>query len=287
MIKYVVIGDPVSHSRSPGMQNMAFEKAGLGRPYGRVHVKKEDMADFIALAKKNFYGVNITVPHKDAVIPFLDEIDPAARRCHSVNTLDIRNGRIKGYSTDGYGLEYALRENFNIAPAGKSFCFTGCGGACRATSIHLAEFGAREIFLFNRTLSKAEEIAQVIQEHFPACQVHAALLGDNAKLEEAVAASDALIQATSLGLKEEDPAPFDLDLLQANRKIAVFDTIYKNTPLLQAAAQLGLPCAGGRAMLIHQGAASFRLWTGVEPDLEAMNRGFDITPVTDGDAKEE
>lgn len=286
MIKYVVIGDPVSHSRSPGMQNMAFEKAGLGRPYGRIHVKKEEMADFIALAGKRFSGVNITVPHKDAVIPFLDEIDPAAQRCRSVNTLDIRNGRIKGYSTDGYGLEYALRQNFDISPDGSSFCFTGCGGACRATAIHLAEKGARKICLFNRTLSKAEEIAQIIQENFPACQVRTALLNDTVQLEEAISSCDALIQATSLGLKEEDPAPFDLDLLQASRKIAVFDTIYKNTPLLQAAAKLHLPCAGGRAMLIHQGAASFRLWTGLEPDLDAMNRGFDITPVTDGDAKE-
>ena len=98
--------------------------------------------------------------------------------------------------------------------------------------------------------------------------------------------SDVLIQATSLGLKEDDPAPFDTKLLGANRKIAVFDTIYKNTPLLKAAEALGIACAGGRDMLIYQGAASFRIWTGLEPDIDAMNTGFDITPVTDGDAKE-
>ena len=286
MIKYVVIGDPVSHSRSPGMQNAAFEKAGLGRPYGRLHVTAEEIRDFAALARKKFAGVNITVPHKENIIPFVDEIDSVADLSSSVNTLDIRGGRIKGYSTDGYGLEYALRKNFNISPAGKTFCFTGCGGACRAVSIHLAKEGAGEIFLANRTLSKAENIARIISENFPLCRVNVLKLDDSKLLENAISSSDVLIQATSLGLKEDDPAPFDTKLLEANRKIAVFDTIYKNTPLLQAAEKLGIACAGGRDMLIHQGAASFRIWTGIEPDIDAMNRGFDITPVTDGDAKE-
>ena len=286
MIKYAVIGDPVSHSRSPGMQNAAFERAGLGRPYGRFHVSAEAIKDFIAMAKEKLAGVNVTVPHKENVIPFVDEIDPVAALCNSVNTLDIRSGRIKGYSTDGYGLEYAVRKNFNIAPAGKAFCFTGCGGACRAAAIHLASAGAGEIFLANRTVAKAEHIAAVIAENYPDCKVHALALEDKKGLENAISSSDVLVQATSLGLKEDDPAPFDLELLQANRKIAVFDTIYKNTPLLRAAEKLCLSCAGGRDMLIFQGAASFRIWTGIEPDIDAMNAGFDITPVTLADAKE-
>lgn len=286
MIKYAVIGDPVSHSRSPGMQNAAFEKAGLGRPYGRFHVSAEAVKDFIGMAKEKLAGVNVTVPHKENVIPFLDEIDPVAALCRSVNTLDIRSGRIKGYSTDGYGLEYAVRKNFHIAPAGKAFCFTGCGGACRAAAIHLASAGAGEIFLANRTVAKAEHIASVIAENYPECKVHALALEDKKSLESAISSSDVLVQATSLGLKEDDPAPFDLELLQANRQIAVFDTIYKNTPLLRAAEKLCLSCAGGRDMLIFQGAASFRIWTGIEPDIDAMNTGFDITPVTLADAKE-
>ena len=286
MIKYVVIGDPVAHSRSPGMQNAAFEKAGLGRPYGRIHVRKEEIGDFVSLARKKFSGVNITVPHKENIIPFLDEIDPVARLCRSVNTLDIRDGRIKGYSTDGCGLEHAILKNFAIPPGGKSFCFTGCGGACRAAAVHLAAEGAAEIFLANRTIAKAEDIAKIIVENFSGCRVHVLALEDKSALQNAIAASDVLIQTTSLGLKEDDPAPFDTKLLGANRKIAVFDTIYKNTPLLKAAEALSIPCAGGRDMLIYQGAASFRIWTGLEPDIAAMNTGFDITPVTDGDAKE-
>lgn len=286
MIKFTVIGDPVAHSRSPGMQNAAFERAGLGRPYVRRHVKREELSSFVAEARKLFRGVNITVPHKEAVIPFLDEIDPAAERCGSVNTLDIRDGKVKGYSTDGYGLEYALRENFGIPPAGETFCFIGCGGACRATALHLAEAGARALHLVNRTSAKAEDIAGVIARYAPRCRVAVHALDDAQGLADAIAGSGVLIQATSLGLAEDDPAPFDLALLGANRNIAVFDTIYKNTPLLRAAAAAGLRCAGGKAMLIHQGAASFRIWTGLEPDLDAMKTGFDITPVTDGDGEE-
>lgn len=286
MIKYAVIGDPVGHSRSPGMQNPAFERAGLGRPYGRRHVRKEELADFIAEARKMLLGVNVTVPHKENVIPFLDEIDPLAELCRSVNTLDIRSGRIKGYSTDGYGLEYALRENFAVSPAGKTFCFAGCGGACRAAALHFAAASAGRIFLANRTLSRAESIAELIAEHFPQCEVRTFELNDSGRMQEAIAVSDVLIQTTSLGLKADDPPPFDLQLLDANRNIAVFDTIYQNTRLLQKAAASGLKCAGGKSMLIHQGAASFRIWTGLEPDIEAMKQGFEITPVTDGDGEE-
>lgn len=286
MIKYAVIGDPVAHSRSPGMQNAAFEKAGMGRPYGRFHVRKEELPEFIAMARKNFSGVNVTVPHKENVIPFLDEIDPVARLCRSVNTLDIRDGRIRGFSTDGYGLEHAVRKNFGIAPAGNNFCFTGSGGACRAVAVHLASEGAKSIFLANRTIEKAADVARIIAGNFPECHVHFFALDDKTELEKAIAASNVLIQATSLGLKEDDPAPFDLELLDSNKKIAVFDTIYKHTPLLQAAGKRNLPHAGGRDMLIYQGAASFRIWTGKEPDISAMNEGFDITPVTNGDGKE-
>ncbi|MBQ7207770.1 MAG: shikimate dehydrogenase [Lentisphaeria bacterium] len=286
MIKFVVIGDPVAHSRSPGMQNMAFERAGLGRPYGRRHVTRDGLAAFVAEAKKSLAGVNITVPHKEAVIPFLDAIDPAAARCGSVNTLDIRDGKVRGFSTDGYGLEYALKENFDISPAGTDFCFIGCGGACRATALHLAESGARSIHLVNRTLAKAEAAAGNIARFAPGCRVSVHSLNDGRSVEEAIAGSGVLIQATSLGLSEEDPPPFDPELLRANPGIAVFDTIYKKTRLLRAAEALHLRCAGGKSMLIHQGAASFRIWTGREPDLEAMRSGFDITPVTDGDGEE-
>ena len=286
MIKFTVIGDPVAHSRSPGMQNAAFERAGLGRPYVRRHVRKEELSSFVAEARRLFRGVNITVPLKEAVIPLLDEIDPAAARCGSVNTLDIRDGKVRGYSTDGYGLEYALRENFAVSPAGETFCFIGCGGACRATALHLAENGAKALHLVNRTMAKAGDIASNIARYAPGCRVGIHALDDAAGLADAIADSAVLIQATSLGLAETDPPPFDPALLEANRNIAVFDTIYKNTPLLRRAAAAGLRCAGGKAMLIHQGAASFRIWTGLEPDLDAMRAGFDITPVTDGDGKE-
>ena len=103
MIKYMVIGDPIAHSRSPGMQNAAFEFHGLGSPYGIRHVRPDELGGFIEFARANLKGVNLTVPHKAAVIPYLDTVDPAAKAAGSVNTLIIENGRIHGASTDGYG----------------------------------------------------------------------------------------------------------------------------------------------------------------------------------------
>ena len=285
MIKYAVIGDPISHSRSPGMQNAAFEKAQLGRPYGRIHVLPQDLGSFGAWARENLSGVNITVPHKEKIIPFLDEIDPRAAACGSVNTLKISGGRITGYSTDGIGLEHAVEKNFSIPAAGRTFCFTGCGGACRAAAFHLAAEGAARIFLFNRTVEKAQTLAEDIARHYGNCRLEAGSIADQTALGNAIVCSDVLVQATSLGLHENDPAPFELALLLENRKIAVFDTIYKNTPLLQFCRENDIACAGGRNMLIYQGAASFRLWTGIDPDIEAMQQGFDITPVTDGDGR--
>jgi len=276
-IRYAVIGDPVAHSRSPGMQNAAFAALGLGAPYGKFHVTPPELPDFIAFARERLLGVNLTVPHKRAVLPLLDEIDPAAALAGSVNTLVIREGRIKGYSTDGYGLVAALKEEFGIAPAGKRILFVGAGGAAQATAFTLAEAGAFSISIANRSFDRAEELASAVGKAYPLCATKALPLADREGVRAEVLASDVLIQATSLGLKPEDPPPFDLEAL-SGAHCAVFDTIYRRTLVLDAAGKAGLHAAGGRAMLIHQGARSFAIWTGKEADLDAMRRGFEEEP---------
>ncbi len=276
-IRYAVIGDPVAHSRSPGMQNAAFAEMGMGKPYGKFHVHPSELPDFIAFAREHLLGVNLTVPHKREVIPLLDEIDPAAALAGSVNTLRIEAGRITGYSTDGYGLIAALKEEFGIAPAGKHILFVGAGGAAQATAFSLAEAGAASIAIANRSVLRAEELAAAIGNACPKCRMSALALADRTGLGAQILGADVLIQATSLGLKPEDPPPFDPALLKGSR-CAVFDTIYRRTPVLEGAQAAGLPAAGGRAMLIHQGARSFAIWTGREPDLDAMRRGFEEEP---------
>lgn len=278
MAKYLVIGDPVAHSRSPGMQNAAFEICGLGSPYGIRHVRPEELSDFFEYARTHFAGVNLTVPHKLMAAELADELTPRAKACKSVNTLIIKDGLILGDSTDGVGLERALLHNFSLPVKGKNFLFAGAGGAARATAIHFACEGAGQIIFANRTASKAQDIINDIEALQTGCICKCISPQDNCAMEKALKNSDCIIQATSLGLKEDDPAPFDLELLKVNLKLVIFDTIYKNTRLLQKAAELGIPCSGGKEMLIQQGAESFRLWTKLEPDLDAMRAGFELPP---------
>lgn len=278
MIKYLVIGDPVAHSRSPKMQNAAFELCGLGSPYGIRHVKPEQLPEFFEYARQHLSGVNLTVPHKLMAAELADTLTLRARQCKSVNTLIIKDGHITGDSTDGIGLERALMHNFALPVKGKNFLFLGAGGAARATAIHFACAGAEKIIFANRTASKAMDIINDIDALLTGCICTFADPGNSEEMTGALRSSDCIIQATSLGLKEDDPAPFDLSWLNSKPELVIFDTIYKNTKLLKKASELGIPCSGGKEMLIQQGAESFRLWTGLEPDLDAMRAGFELPP---------
>ena len=268
-IKYVVIGDPVAHSLSPQMQNAGFEALGMGSCYGKVHVTADDFSEFVNFARKNLEGFNITVPHKKRIIPYLDSISDEASLAGSVNTVIIKNGLLHGCSTDGYGLESALGEAFDFKLSGGKVLFIGCGGAVQAVAFHFAANGAEELYFANRTVEKAEALAQKISENYPACKCKCCSIDDNNKLKEFISASMVAVQGTSLGLKTDDALPIDPALLE-NSDICYYDTIYKKTPLLQAAHGCGLSTADGRTMLLHQGAKSFELWTGEKPPLEEM-----------------
>ena len=273
-IRYLVIGDPVSHSRSPGLQNAAFMLAGMGRPYARMQVDVADLPEFAGLAAKHLRGVNLTVPHKHAILPFCDEITPEAELCGSVNTLTVKDGKLCGDSTDGPGIAYALKKEFGFEPEKRKVLFLGAGGACRAAAFHLALKGAAEIVIANRTVSKAQELADRINSN-TACRTSACSIVDNDALGKALREADVVIQATSCGLKDDDPSPIDTSLIADGCRFVLFDTIYKETALLRAARAAGLRGAGGKQMLIGQGAASFRIWTGIEPDVAAMEKGFE------------
>ena len=269
---YAVIGDPIAHSLSPVMHNAAFQALGMDAEYIAVHVKADELGDFAEDARKNLAGFNITVPHKKGIIPFLDEVDPVALMAGSVNTVTIRDGRLIGCSTDGYGLETALREAFGFELAGGRAVFIGCGGAAHAVAFHFAGQGLQQLFLLNRTLSTAEQLAGELRQHFPGFQVETAPLADKERAGDFLNRAQAAVQCTSLGLKESDPPPIRPELLPSG--ILFFDTIYRRTPLLQYAEEHGIRCANGLGMLLHQGAKSFSLWTGKEAPVEAMRRAL-------------
>lgn len=275
MEKYLVIGDPIGHSRSPGMQNAAFEALGMGRPYGIRHVTPGELPDFFEYARENLSGVNLTIPHKLQAVQLSDRLSGCVKRCGSVNTLIIKDGIITGDSTDGYGLENALIHCFGRSLAGKRILFCGAGGAARATAVHLADCGCSEVSFINRTVSKAEELSAMCQRCSDGIVSECAEPGDEKKCIELLERADYLIQATSVGLKESDPSALPEKYFRPGMNLCIFDTIYRRTALQELADALGIPCANGKEMLVQQGAKSFELWTGVKPDLEVMRRGFD------------
>ncbi|MBO4305402.1 MAG: shikimate dehydrogenase [Lentisphaeria bacterium] len=269
---YAVIGHPVGHSLSPAMQNAAFEACSLNGEYTAIDVAPEDMGAFVARARTSLAGFNITVPNKGAVIPFLDEAEPLAALQGSVNTVINRDGVLYGTSTDGYGLEAALKEAFSLEIRGHSVTFIGCGGVVKALAFHFASAGVKKIFLLNRTFGTAQALCGALQERFPSLECSCAPLGDESSLSGFFGKSDLAVQCTSLGLKESDPPPIRPELLPSG--ILFFDTIYRRTPLLQYAEEHGIRCANGLGMLLHQGAKSFSLWTGKEAPVEAMRRAL-------------
>ena len=265
-IKYAVIGDPVAHSVSPAMQNAGFMAAGLDERYGKYHVKADQLAEFVEFARQNLYGFNATVPHKSALIPLLDEVTPEARAANSVNTVRVCNGKLYGDSTDGYGLESALKEAFGLELLNSRIVMLGAGGAAQATAFEFVSRGAKELTIVNRTRSKAEALAEHLSGR--TTLLHALGNDESDLIAQAIAQADVVIQATSAGLHENDAPPIALDLLKNAR--AVFDMIYKDTAVLQYAKSCNIPCADGRLMLLHQGAKSFSLWTEREAPLAAM-----------------
>ncbi len=269
---YAVIGCPVSHSLSPVMHNAALKALGLDAEYIAVLVPKEELEAFTLDARKNLAGFNITVPHKNAVIPFLDEISRDAELSGSVNTVTVSDGKLSGVSTDGYGLEAALAESFRYGIRDSSVTFIGCGGVVKALTFHFALHGIRKIHLLNRTLETAEKLAATLKEEFPLLSVETASISDDEKVGTFLNDSRLAVQCTSLGLKPEDPSPIRPELLP--RDIFFYDTIYKRTKLYAYAEEHGIPAASGLSMLLHQGAKSLSIWTGLEAPVEVMRKAL-------------
>ena len=268
--KYGLLGWPVKHSVSPPMQGAGFATLGIRATYELIPVRPEDLGATVRrLVSGGFSGWNVTVPHKEHIIEFLHEVDPEAAQGGSVNTVVNRGGRLYGSSTDGYGLEEALRESFGFGVAGRRVAFLGAGGAARATSVYFALRGVGSMVIANRTQSKAERLADAIRAAAPSCAVCCIPPEDTTRVRSALTDADVLIQATSLGLHDGDPLPLPPDCLPTS--LCVMDMIYRKTPFLEGAAARGCRAADGRGMLLHQGVKSLSIWTGTAtPPVEPM-----------------
>ena len=271
-----VIGDPVEHSRSPQMHNAAFAKAGLDYVYVPFHVRPDDLADAIAGFKAaNVVGINVTLPHKQAVIPYLTLISREAELIGAVNTLTFVDGEIHGDNTDAPGVLRALEDNEGMSvPIGEDVVVLGAGGAARAVVVALALASVASVTIANRTAEKAISLAEEMHQKTD-IPMHGMGLAD-ARLSGAVRQSILLINTATASMDPTQPLLVDAAWLQPNT--IVYDIVYTPpvTPLMEAAAALGCQTLGGIGMLVHQGAIAFEKWTGVTPCTETMHHALSI-----------
>ncbi len=267
----ILLGNPLGHSISPPMHNRVFEKLGMDYCYMPVEVTNNNLKEvFSGLCKMNVAGFNVTIPHKIAIMEYLDELDPLAATIGAVNTISVKDGKTKGYNTDGEGFMRSLEGEANISIKGKRVCLLGCGGAARAIAMTLAFHDAEKIYLYNRTVKKADELAAEINTKIRTCTE--VVDHQQMSLRKALQSCDILINSTSLGMHpQEDVLPIDGTLLFPGLMVA--DIVYNPlmTKLLRTAQDKGCTIIPGLGMLIYQGAAAFKLFTGVEPLVEEMS----------------
>ncbi len=270
-----VIGHPISHSFSPVMHNAALRHLGLNHIYVPMEINPVNLEKAIqGLTALGFKGVNVTLPFKEAVIPYLNKLSTRASTVGSVNTIVVHpDGKTSGYNTDGQGFSLALKEDLNFKCEGKRVLILGAGGACRAVAMEAALSGAGQIIIAGRTLQKAQALIERVRQYFPSTQSSFIDI-KHPELQKQVQECDLLVNATSLGMKPEDPMLIDPSWLSA--KTHIYDLIYNplETPLLREARKRGCPAANGLTMLIGQGAASFYIWLDIKPPLDIMRKAI-------------
>jgi shikimate dehydrogenase len=253
-----IFGSPIEHTLSPAMHNAAFVKMGLDMFYLAFHVSPQDLSDALKSIKAlNMAGVNITVPHKENVIPLLDRVDEEAAFIGAVNTVVLSEGILTGYNTDGRGFMSSLSEG-GILVDGKHVGIIGAGGAARSIGYYVSEKASR-LSLFDINKAKAEKLVHDLSTI--RSNVSYQTIDDMKNL-------DVVINATPLGMRPEDPLPVKPELITPD--MIICDLVYKNTTLLQVAADKGAKTLDGSGMLLWQGVLAFELWTGIKPPVDVM-----------------
>ncbi|MBI4202846.1 MAG: shikimate dehydrogenase [Chloroflexi bacterium] len=264
-----IIGYPLGHSVSPAFQQAALDYCGVDARYEAWETPPEGVPQRVQwLRSPEVLGANVTVPHKEAVLPLLEGLSETARRIGAVNTIVNRAGRLEGHNTDVAGFMRALREEGGFDPQGKLVLILGAGGAAKAVAFGLAVAGVARMTIANRTVGRAQELAAAV-EAVP--QVRAVALTPEALTGDPP--WDLIVNTTTLGMAGS-PGEGESPLAEAQVPpgALVYDIVYnpKVTPLLATARRAGAHTLGGLPMLVYQGAEAFRLWTGLEAPVEVM-----------------
>ncbi|MTT32484.1 shikimate dehydrogenase [Terrilactibacillus sp. BCM23-1] len=264
---YGIIGDPIEHTLSPDMHQFWYHQDHVAHHYHVFHVTKDQLETAVQGIKAlGISGCNVTIPHKVAIIPFLDDLDDEARMLGAVNTVVNKNGKLIGYNTDGLGFLRSLEHHQKYhLPDHPQVLVIGAGGAGQAIALTMAKYGARCVDITNRTIEKAVKLSR-------SCQVFCESNGISlTEAENGLEKYDVIVNATSIGLSEHDsliPIP-----IENSKSSAIFvDIIYNfETKWLRLAKQQGKRTLDGLPMLIFQGAISYKHWLGHLPKLNDMD----------------
>ncbi|MFZ5590666.1 MAG: shikimate dehydrogenase [Bacillota bacterium] len=277
-----LFGYPVEHTLSPAMHNAAFAQAGLNWIYAAWPVKPAALADALAAVRAlDMPGVNLTIPHKEAALAHLDELDQSARLSGAVNTVLNREGKLRGYNTDSPGFALFLQRDLDFCPAGKCAILLGNGGAARAVAVSLLQDGLDFLWISGRNPEKSQHLARNLARHFPNRTATLPWYGGDGRSATgawitALPAATLIVQTTPLGMNPHwdrfPPFPFDL-ITPAH---LVVDIIYNPpcTVFLQKAAARGARVENGLGMLLYQGVLAWELWTGQPAPVSAMRRAL-------------
>ena len=275
-VALAVVGRPVAHSLSPAIHNAALAELARTQPnfsnwrYFKFDVAPAELPQALALFHQaRFHGLNLTVPHKALAVPQLTASDAFVRAAGAANTLSRTEAGWHGANTDGHGLSAALRQDLGLELAGATVVLLGAGGAARAAAVECLRRRCASLWIGNRTQASLTALLSDLRP----LSGESFLRGfDLAKPPAGLPEGSLVLNATSLGLKAEDPSPIDLGKIP--RPALVYDMIYRppRTALLRQAAELGVTCANGLSMLVHQGARALEMWTGTNVPVDIMQQ---------------
>ena len=269
-----VIGHPITHTLSPKMHNAAFAASGVDYVYVAMDVLPEDLPAAVSgLGALGFRGFNVTMPHKEAILPLLDEVDEAARASGAVNTVVVEERGLRGANTDGSGFVEACEES-GVGFDGAKVLVVGAGGAAAAIAVAVLGEGARELRILNRSRWRAEKLRDRLQEGYPGAGIS---VYDATDPEGAAWGAGVIVNATYLGMKDDDPLPLPASYL--GRDTVICDAVYRpgrETGLIRLARGRGLRTVSGGQLLLYQGVQAQRIWTGKEPDVRTMREALSL-----------
>lgn len=266
-----LVGNPIKHSLSPLMHNAAFAHLKINAEYKLFEIKPEELSNFfLNIEKENISGLNVTIPYKEKVIPFLSLVSDEARLIGAVNTVRVSKGKLEGFNTDGEGFLRHLKEDLSYEPKGKTISLIGAGGAARAVSVFLSRSGPKKLSIYDLDRPKAEALINNLSNNFS--DIEFVLAGSISGLN--IQDSSLLINATSIGLKDTDPCLVNEGSL--HKDLLVYDLIYnpKETKLLKMAKAKGAVVSNGLGMLLYQGIIAFEIWTNRKAPKDIMNEAL-------------